>query len=145
MRGAKRRFGWGMAMLLSLPALAGCAGHHVYKLYPGPEQPESGLATIRFGLFGASDLRIDGMTVDGLDYTTVQLLPGPHRLEFVADWAGTPAVYPAMRGAPAGTPVLDLAAGREYIVGSSLGGDCQAYLCTCERGAACAVAEWVAP
>lgn len=54
----------------------------IYKLYPGPEVPESGIATL--DIYDAGSAVIDGHRVDYKDYDKVQLLPGNHNIRWTS-------------------------------------------------------------
>jgi len=54
---------------------------YVYKLYPGPELPDSDVATLKFG-GGVYAVEIDGLKVTSADYGSVKLLPGVHTIRW---------------------------------------------------------------
>lgn len=62
----------------------GITNHYVYKLYPGPIQPDSEVSTLLFGT-GVSEVTIDGMKVNRSDYREIKLQPGEH----VVQWSAT--------------------------------------------------------
>jgi hypothetical protein len=62
----------------------GLTNHYVYKLYPGPVQPDSEVSTLQFGS-GVNEVTIDGMKVNRSDYQVIKLQPGEH----VMHWGTT--------------------------------------------------------
>ena len=58
-------------IVLLLSACGGYHSEHVYKLYPGPELPESDIATLKFGK-GVYAVEIDGLKVSSADYERQQ-------------------------------------------------------------------------
>ena len=71
-------------VLLIIILLTGCATHEsvAYKLYPGLNKPDSGIATLE--LFNASSAVIDGHHVKHGDYDTVKLLPGNYHIKWTS-------------------------------------------------------------
>jgi hypothetical protein len=66
--------------------LSSCGSHHsqhVYKLYPGPELPDSDVATLVFGE-GVYAVEIDGLKVSSSDYGEIKLTPGEHHIRWGA-------------------------------------------------------------
>ena len=61
----------------------GLTNHYVYKLYPGPELPDSEVVTLVFGS-GIHEVTIDGMKVKRSDYQTIKLQPGEHIIHWEA-------------------------------------------------------------
>ena len=66
----------------SLGLLWSCASTNdiVYKLYPGPERPDTELVTLHLG--DADEVVIDGMKVARSDYGSLKLLPGYHYIHW---------------------------------------------------------------
>jgi hypothetical protein len=85
---------------------------HVYKLYPGPERPQSELATVR--LESAYYAQIDGLLVDRGDYEQVLLLPGEHEIHWGQWFAVSVLVDPDMFSEGSHTAVVNLQAGHTY-------------------------------
>jgi hypothetical protein len=86
----------------------------VYKLYPGPERPDTEIVTLRLG--SASELIIDGMKVDRSDYGSVTLLPGPHEIRW-STWFGVSVlVDPSGFATRESEQVVVLKTGHTYIL-----------------------------
>ena len=66
--------------------IASCVptNQYIYKLYPGPVQPDSEVVTLQFGS-GVYEVTIDGMKVKRSDYEVIKLQPGEH----VIHWGAT--------------------------------------------------------
>ena len=82
-------------ILLLLLLLTGCATHEsvTYKLYPGPNKQDSGIATLE--LYNASSAVIDGHHVNYGDYNTVKLLPGNHRIKWTSEHVVSVLIEPS--------------------------------------------------
>lgn len=72
-----------MMIFIFVVTSCGLTNHHVYKLYPGPVQLDSEVATLEFGS-GVFEVTIDGMKVNRSDYRVIKLLPGEHALQWGA-------------------------------------------------------------
>ncbi len=103
--------------VIALITLGGCSTNNdfVYKLYPGPELPDSELATLRFGgqVFEA---RIDGLNVMRRDYGAIKVAPGRHTISYGAEFGVSVMVNPAMHDAIAADTTIELEPGRSYIL-----------------------------
>lgn len=72
-----------VVIVVFLSACGGYHSEHVYKLYPGPELPDSGVATLKFGN-GVHAVEIDGLKVSSADYGAIKLVPGVHAIRWEA-------------------------------------------------------------
>lgn len=102
----------------ALLLLSACGTLHetgVYKLYPGPERPDSELATLAFG-DRVYTMEVDGLKVSSGDYSEVKLLPGEHRINWGATFGVSVMVNPAMFDRADAEQVVKLAAGHRYRV-----------------------------
>lgn len=86
--------------------------HHVYKLYPGKERPQSELATVK--LAGVSFAQIDGLRVNRADYEQVHLLPGEHQVYWGQWFAVSVMVDSDMFSEGGLTAQVELEAGHSY-------------------------------
>lgn len=70
--------------ILTLGLLAGCetTSEFVYKLYPGPELPDTELVTLSFGDNGIDRVLINGVVAQRSEYGTIKLLPGECEIFF---------------------------------------------------------------
>jgi hypothetical protein len=90
--------------------IVGCTttrSSYEYKLYPGPELPDSELAILAFEWPGGR-LYIDGLSASSHDYGIIKLQPGAHHFY----WK-----YPGRDGVL--NEVAELRKGVTYIAGSS--------------------------
>ena len=86
--------------------------HHVYKLYPGKERPQSALATVK--LASAYYAQIDGLRVNQADYEQVLLLPGEHEIHW-GQWFGVSVLVDSDMFSEGGlTAMVELKAGHTY-------------------------------
>jgi len=72
-----------VAIIVLVSACGSYRSDHVYKLYPGPELPDSDVATLKFGN-GVYVVEIDGLRVSATDYGEVKLLSGVHTIRWEA-------------------------------------------------------------
>ena len=86
--------------------------HHVYKLYPGPERPQSEIATVK--LVSAYYAQIDGLMVSSGEYRQAVLLPGEHEIHWGQWFAVSVMVDPDMFSEGGLTAVVNLEAGHTY-------------------------------
>jgi len=95
----------------TLGLLYGCAStpDSVYKLYPGPARPDSEIVTLHLG--SATEAVIDGMKVSYGDYGSVELLPGPHEIQWKAWFAFSVLVEPSGFSTRKSNLFVDLKAG----------------------------------
>lgn len=103
--------------VIALITLGGCAtsSDFVYKLYPGPELPDSELATLRFG-GDVHEARIDGLNVTRWDYGAIKVAPGRHTISYGAEFGVSVMVNSAMHDAIATSTTIELESGRSYIL-----------------------------
>lgn len=87
-------------------------GPYVYKLYPGPELPESDVAVVE--LASAYYAQIDGFMIQHADYERVHLLPGEHVIRWGRRFTVSVLVDPDMFAEGSLTAVLDLEGGHTY-------------------------------
>lgn len=94
------------AVILCALILTACAatGNYTYKLYPGPELPDSELATVTFGS-RLEHVFFDGLSVHRSDYGDIRVRPGEHAIIFDALW-----------GARDIHVTVDLEKGRRYLL-----------------------------
>lgn len=72
-------------ILLLLVTSCSYSNQHVYKLYPGPERPDSDVVTLQFGP-GVFEVIIDGMKVSRADYQQIKLIQGEHQINWGAEY-----------------------------------------------------------
>lgn len=111
---------WTAGMVIGALMMSACAGlsdgaGRVYKLYPGPERPDSEVATLAFG-DRVYAMEVDGLEVSAGDYSEVKLLPGEHRINWGATFAVSVMVNPAMSDRADSERTVNLAAGKRYTV-----------------------------
>jgi hypothetical protein len=99
--------------------LTACANGNdfLYKLYPGPERPDSELATLTLdgNVYHAT---IDGLYVQRLDYSVVKLRPGEHTITYGAVFGTSYLVNAEMEDRIETTETFEMLAGRNYILKS---------------------------
>jgi hypothetical protein len=102
----------------TLGLLGGCASTDdvVYKLYAGPQRPDTEIATLHLG--HASEVIIDGMKVNRSDYDSVTLLPGRHLIRWKTWFGVSVLIEPSGFATRQAGQVLDLKAGHTYILKS---------------------------
>ena len=105
------------AMVVSLAACGSTRSQHVYKLYPGPELPDSDVATMIFG-DGVFAVEIDGLKVSSSDYGTIKLSPGEHSIRWGATFLVSVMVNSSGFDHAETENVTDLVAGHTYIIQS---------------------------
>lgn len=87
-------------------------GHHVYKLYPGEQLPDSKVVKIK--LSEAYFAQIDGLLVNRADYEQVHVLPGEHEIRWGRWFAVSVMVDPDMFDEGGHTALVELKAGHTY-------------------------------
>lgn len=100
----------------SLGLLWSCASTKdiVYKLYPGPERPDTELVTLYLG--DATEVVIDGMKVSQSDYGTVKLLPGPHEIQWKSWFGVSVLIEPSGYAIRESEDTVEFKAGQAYIL-----------------------------
>lgn len=103
------------AILVFLSACGGYHSEHVYKLYPGPELPDSGVATLKFGN-GVYAVEIDGLKVSSADYGAIKLVPGVHTIRWEAMFLVSVMVNASGFDSAEADKVAILSAGHTYTI-----------------------------
>lgn len=88
-----------------------------YKLYPGPVRARGELAVLEHGV--ACTLIVDGLRAERRDWISVEVAPGPHRVQ----WALDPDAAAELEPAGGASEVVELEAGHVYRVRRKLAGD----------------------
>ena len=108
----------GLLLAALVVVLSGCAMSptvtHAYKLYPGPERPPAEIAIVRMG--DAMAARFDGRPVSRADWREVQLLPGPHDIEWYTEFVASVMVAPAGFIPGSAAERLTLEPGHTYVL-----------------------------
>jgi len=106
-------------LVLFLVLLSGCATPEsvVYKLYPGPNRPDSGVATLE--LYNASSAVIDGFRVSRGDYSKVHLLPGKHYVTWTSVHGVSVLVEPSGFAQGGSQHLITMEEGHTYRLRSS--------------------------
>ena len=101
-----------MAVIL---LLAACSTHdYVYRMYGGPERPDTEVAVLKLG--DAMGVRIDGREIAHSDYSTVKLAPGSHRIEWACEYWVSVMIEPSGFGHSSASGELELKAGHVYVL-----------------------------
>jgi hypothetical protein len=98
--------------------LSACGGYHsqyVYKLYPGPELPDSDVATLKFGN-GVHAVEIDGLKVSSTDYGAIKLVPGVHSIRWEAMFLVSVMVNASGFDSAETNKIASLSAGHTYTI-----------------------------
>jgi len=101
-------------LVLFLSLLSGCATPEsaIYKLYPGPNKPDSGIATLE--LYNASGAVIDGLRVNHGDYAKVHLLPGKHHVSWTSVHGVSVLIEPSGFAQKESQHLIDMEEGHTY-------------------------------
>lgn len=102
--------------MASLGLLWACAStdHIVYKLYPGPELPDTEIVTLHLG--DATEAIVDGFAVRHGDYGMVKLLPGTHEIQWKAWFAVSVLVDASGFATRKSGHIVELQPGHAYIL-----------------------------
>lgn len=103
------------AVLISLSACGSHHSQHVYKLYPGPDLPDSDVATLVFGE-GVYAVEIDGLKVSSSDYGEIKLTPGEHYIRWGATFLVSVMVNASGFDRAETDNVTNLLAGHTYTI-----------------------------
>lgn len=104
-----------VAIIVLMSACGSYRSDHVYKLYPGPELPDSDVATLKFGNL-VYVVEIDGLRVSAADYGAVKLLPGVHSIQWEATFVVSVMVNASGFDRAEVDNVALLSAGHKYIL-----------------------------
>jgi hypothetical protein len=93
----------------------GMSNQYVYKLYPGPVQPDSKVVTLEFGS-GIYEVTIDGMKVKRSDYKVIKLKPGEHVIQWEATFLVSVLIDADGIAHDATTNTVQMKAGHTYTL-----------------------------
>lgn len=91
------------------------SNQYVYKLYPGPVQPDSKVVTLEFGS-GIYEVTIDGMKVKRSDYKVIKLKPGEHVIQWEATFLVSVLIDADGIAHDATTNTVQMKAGHTYTL-----------------------------
>jgi len=95
--------------------LAACSTQdYVYRMYGGPERPETEVASLKLG--DAMGAWVDGREIAHSDYSTVKLAPGSHRIEWACEYWVSVMIEPSGFGYSNASDELELKAGHVYVL-----------------------------
>jgi hypothetical protein len=93
--------------------LPGTTQNKHYRAYTGDELPHASLALLHMG--DGRSIKVDGMYyVESSDYSIVQLLPGPHRIEWTSYFGARTMTAPGMKDSTGRNEIVTLEAGHSY-------------------------------
>jgi hypothetical protein len=105
----------GLGTVLTLVLVSACSStEYVYRMYGGPERPDTEIAILKLG--DAYEVEIDGRKVAHSDYSIVQLAPGTHRIGWSCEFGVSVMIEPSGWAYSGGSAEVELEAGHVYVL-----------------------------